>query len=124
MSGLSAQCGEGSNKRAQREAFHGSPSFSMSSSGTDRNRSRRWVHHANERGRTMTAASIARPGWRLRIPSIETRQLGAGLSATMFYVFGPVPLYFASARAMGGNEIATAGFIAVFLSAGIATAAL
>jgi|GEM_PF-2230354 len=63
----------------------------------------------------MPMASAMRPG---------TRQVSASLSATLFYVFGPVPLYFAAARGFGGEDVALGGFVAVFLTAGVFTAAL
>jgi len=63
--------------------------------------------------------AAARPARR-----VGPRQASAGLSATLFYVFGPVPLYFAAARGFGGEDAALSGFITVFATAGIFTAAL
>ena len=55
---------------------------------------------------------------------ITARQASASVSATLFYVFGPVPLYFAAARGFGGEDAALSGFVAVFATAGVFTAAL
>ncbi|MGE0601724.1 MAG: benzoate/H(+) symporter BenE family transporter [Dehalococcoidia bacterium] len=56
--------------------------------------------------------------------NIRSQQITASLTATLFYVFGPVPLYFAAARGFGGDDVAISGFVAVFASAGFATALL
>ena len=71
----------------------------------------------------MATATIARGGARA-IRRVSARQASASLSATLFYVFGPVPLYFAAARGFGGEDVALSGFVAVFATAGIFTALL
>ena len=55
---------------------------------------------------------------------VSARQASASISATLFYIFGPVPLYFAAARGFGGEDAALSGFVAVFATAGVFTAAL
>ena len=68
-----------------------------------------------------------RPATRISQPdafSLPGAQIGAGLTATLIYIFGPVSLYFATARAFGGEEVATSGFVIAFATSAAGTLVL
>lgn len=71
----------------------------------------------------MTTATLARRS-SAGVSSWPIAQVQAGLLATLFYVFGPVSLYFVTARAFGGESVATSGFVVAFAASGAATAIL
>lgn len=57
----------------------------------------------------------------LRIPAAAAT---SGVTVTLMYLFGPVPLYLATARAFSTPAQLTSGFFVAFLTAGVVTIAL
>ncbi len=67
-------------------------------------------------------AGTRRPGLTaIRIPGPAVM---SGTTVTLMYLFGPVPLYLATARAFGSPAQVTSGFFVAFLTAGVVTIAL
>lgn len=69
----------------------------------------------------MTSIATARIGPRAAGFPVGSAQAAAGLTATLFYVFGPVSLYLAAARTYGGDEIAASGLAVAFATAAAGT---
>lgn len=71
----------------------------------------------------MTAAPLSRSQMSAA-GAFPRSEVQAGLLATLFYVFGPVSLYFVTARGFAGDDIAMSGFVVAFGTAAAATAVL
>ena len=71
----------------------------------------------------MTALIVPRRATR-SLNRFPLSQVRAGMLATLLYVFGPVSLYFATARAFAGDDIATSGFVVAFGTSAATTAVL
>ena len=54
-----------------------------------------------------------------RLPRIGGPAMSAGVTATLIYLFGPVPLYLATATVFATPGQVTGGFFVVFLTAGV-----
>lgn len=68
------------------------------------------------------ATAFRRPGpLSLRIPAAAAT---SGFTVTLMYLFGPVPLYLATARVFSTPAQLTSGFFVAFLTAGVVTIAL
>ncbi len=72
----------------------------------------------------MSAIAISSRRPASRVASLPFSQVQAGLLATLMYVFGPVSLYFATARAFTGDQVAASGFVVAFSTCAAATAIL
>ena len=68
----------------------------------------------------MTAATL-RPHPAPRLAGIPRPALSTGLTVTLLYVFGPVPLYLATASTFANSEQVTSGFFLAWLTSGVAT---
>jgi len=60
----------------------------------------------------------------LAIPGLSGPAATAGVTATLIYLFGPVPMYLATASVFSTSNQLTSGFFVVFLTAGITSIVL